>query len=101
VYLHIQLGNKALDRACPTEAAGHFTAAVKAGTFLSKSAINSKYEEFVVVRSRQSKMLFMLIVLCSSSGVTLTPCGKLQTRNGAMLSSGQVNFQKSLKRTNT
>jgi hypothetical protein len=50
VYLHIQLGNHALDRACPTEAAGHFTAAVNTGTFLSKSAIHSKYEEFVMVR---------------------------------------------------
>jgi hypothetical protein len=50
VYLYIQLGNNALDRACPTEAADHFTAAVKTGTFLSKSVIDSKYEEFVVVR---------------------------------------------------
>ncbi|OAX39463.1 WD40 repeat-like protein [Rhizopogon vinicolor AM-OR11-026] len=49
VYLHIQLGNDALDRACPTEAADHFTAAVNTGTFLSKSAIHSKYEEFVVL----------------------------------------------------
>jgi hypothetical protein len=50
VYLYIQLGNNALDRARPTEAADHFTAAVKTGTFLSKSVIDSKYEEFVVVR---------------------------------------------------
>jgi hypothetical protein len=47
--MHIQLGTSALDRACPTEAADHFTAAVNAGTFLTKSAIDSKYEEFVVV----------------------------------------------------
>ena len=50
VYLHIQLGNNALDRACPTEAADHFTAAVNTGNFLSKSASDSKYDEFVVVR---------------------------------------------------
>jgi hypothetical protein len=49
VYLHIQLGNNALDRDCPTEAANHFTAAVNAGTFLIKSDIDSKYEDFVVV----------------------------------------------------
>jgi hypothetical protein len=50
VYLHIKLGNNALDRACPTEAADHFTAAVNTGTFLSKSTSDSKYDEFVVVR---------------------------------------------------
>jgi hypothetical protein len=50
VYLHIQLGNIALDRARPTEAAEHFAAAVNTGTFLSKSADHSKYEDFVVVR---------------------------------------------------
>ncbi|OAX39466.1 WD40 repeat-like protein [Rhizopogon vinicolor AM-OR11-026] len=49
VYLHVQLGNNALDRACPIEAADHFTAAVNTGTFLSKSAVHSKYEEFVVL----------------------------------------------------
>jgi hypothetical protein len=49
VYLRIQMGNNALDRACPTEAADHFTTAVDTGTFLSKSAIDSRYEEFVVV----------------------------------------------------
>jgi hypothetical protein len=49
VYLHIQLGNNALDRACPTEAADHFTAAVNAGAFLTKSNIDSEYEDFVVV----------------------------------------------------
>jgi hypothetical protein len=50
VYLHVRLGNKALDRACLTEAADHFTAAVNAGTFLSNSTVDPKYEEFVVVR---------------------------------------------------
>ncbi|OAX39581.1 hypothetical protein K503DRAFT_799531 [Rhizopogon vinicolor AM-OR11-026] len=49
VYLLIQLGNNAMDRACPTEATGHFTAAVNAGTFLTKSPVDSKYEEFVVL----------------------------------------------------
>ena len=49
VYLHVRLGNKALDRACLTEAADHFTAAVNAGIFLSNSAVDPKYEEFVVV----------------------------------------------------
>jgi len=50
VYLYIQLGNSALDRACPTEAADQFAAAVNTGTFLSKSAIDPKYyEEFVVL----------------------------------------------------
>ncbi|OAX39465.1 WD40 repeat-like protein [Rhizopogon vinicolor AM-OR11-026] len=49
VYLHIQLGNKALDSTCPTEASDHFTAAVNSGTFLSKLAVDSKYEEFVVL----------------------------------------------------
>jgi hypothetical protein len=49
VYLRIQMGNIALDRACPAEAANHFTAAVNTGTFLSKSAIDSRYEEFVMV----------------------------------------------------
>jgi hypothetical protein len=48
--MHVQLGNKALDRACPAEAAGHFTAAVNTGVFLSGSTIDSRYEEFVVVR---------------------------------------------------
>jgi len=52
VYLHIQLGNKSLERDRPTEAADHFTAAVKTGTFLSKSLIDAKYEDFAVVRSR-------------------------------------------------
>jgi len=60
VYLHVQLGNKALDCARPTEAAGHFTAAVNAGTFLTKSAIDSKcYEDFAMVR-RATVMLSML-----------------------------------------
>jgi hypothetical protein len=102
VYLHIQLGNKALDRACPTEAADHFTAAVNAGTFLSKSASNPKYEEFVVVCTALCDLQCFLCSirdLCSSLDVTLRPCGKLQTRDGATLSSGQVNSQKSSKRT--
>ncbi|KAJ8585522.1 WD40 repeat-like protein [Rhizopogon salebrosus TDB-379] len=49
VYLRIQMGNSALDRACPAEAADHFTTAVTTGTFLSKSAIDFRYEEFVIV----------------------------------------------------
>ncbi|OAX43937.1 hypothetical protein K503DRAFT_795868 [Rhizopogon vinicolor AM-OR11-026] len=49
VYLHIQLGNNALDRACPAEAVDHFTSAVNAGTFLTKSVIHSKYDDFVVL----------------------------------------------------
>jgi len=49
VYLHVQLGNNALDRACPAEAADHFTAAVNTGTFLTKSVTHSKYEDFVVL----------------------------------------------------
>jgi hypothetical protein len=49
VYLRIQMGNNALDRACPAEAADYFATAVNNGTFLSKSAIDSRYEEFVVV----------------------------------------------------
>ena len=50
MYLHIQLGNKSLERDRPTEAADHFTAAVNAGTLLSKSFIDAKYEDFAVVR---------------------------------------------------
>jgi hypothetical protein len=49
VYLRIQMGNNALGRACPAEAADHFTTAVNTGTFLSKSAIDSRYEELVMV----------------------------------------------------
>jgi hypothetical protein len=49
VYLHIQLGNNALDRDCPTEAVDHFTAAVNAGVFLTKSNIDYEFEDFVVV----------------------------------------------------
>ncbi|OAX39467.1 WD40 repeat-like protein [Rhizopogon vinicolor AM-OR11-026] len=49
VYLHIQLGNNALDRACATEAADHFTTAANTAAFLSGKAIDSKYEEFVVL----------------------------------------------------
>jgi hypothetical protein len=101
VYLHIQLGNKALDRACPTEAADHFTAAVNAGTFLSKSASDTKYQEFVVVRwCFAYNTFYAKCHLCSSLGATSRPCGKLQTRNGAMLSFVQGNLQKSSKRTN-
>jgi hypothetical protein len=92
--MHIQLGNSALDRACPAEAADHFTAAVNTGTFLTKSAIDFKYEEFVVVCRHFATEMFAecLRVLCSSSGVTSHRCGKPQTRNGVMLSFGQVDL---------
>jgi len=61
VYLHIQLGNKALDRACPAEAADHFTAAVNTGTFLTKSPIDSKYEDFAVVRCRYTTVICSML----------------------------------------
>jgi hypothetical protein len=49
-YLHVQLGNHALDGAHHTEAADHFTAAINCGAFVSDQAIHAKYEVFVVVR---------------------------------------------------
>jgi hypothetical protein len=50
-YLYIQLGNNAMDRGRQNKAADHFTAAVNACDFLSKSDFPlSEYEHFVVVR---------------------------------------------------
>lgn len=49
-YLRVQLGNIAMDNALYKEAVDHFTAAVNAGAFFSKSDIHSMYEGFVVVR---------------------------------------------------
>jgi hypothetical protein len=49
-YLHVQLGNIALNGARNSEAVEHFTAAVNASAFFYKLPIHSMYEEFVVVR---------------------------------------------------
>jgi len=64
VYLHVQLGNNALDRACPAEAAYHFTAAVNTGTFLTKSVTHSKYEDFVVVRWWYGTEMLSMLSTC-------------------------------------
>jgi len=49
-YLHVQLGNIALDGARYNEAVEHFTAAANASTFFYKSPIHLMYDEFVAVR---------------------------------------------------
>jgi hypothetical protein len=48
-YLHVQVGINALDDARYNEAASHFTSAVNTIEFLSMSAIDSRYDVFVVV----------------------------------------------------
>ena len=95
VYLHIQLGNSALDRTNATEAANHFTAAVNAGTFLSKPIIHSKYEEFAVVRhllhatdnALMSSMDFMQLFGCDFTSMWQTAN---QQRCHALLRAGKI-----------
>ena len=53
-----------MDRSCPAEAADHFTAAVNTGTFLTKSPIDSKYEDFVVVRCHYTRVVFSVLSMC-------------------------------------
>jgi len=49
-YLHVQLGNMALNGACYNKAVEHFTTAVNASTFFYKLPIHLMYDEFIVVR---------------------------------------------------
>jgi hypothetical protein len=91
-----------LDDARHKEAAEYFTAAIS--VLSSERTIHSKYEIFVVVRSYGStENVFhaQLRALCSSSGGTFSPCGKVPTRNGAMHSSWRVDFLKRTKRIDT
>jgi len=48
-YLHVQVGINALDDERYNEAASHFTSAVNTIDFSSTSAIDSRYDVFVVV----------------------------------------------------
>ncbi|KAG1752312.1 uncharacterized protein EDB91DRAFT_510290 [Suillus paluster] len=57
-YLRVQLGAIAMDAALHKEAADHFTAAVKAGAFFSKSDIHSMYKDFVVLFGWDLKSLW-------------------------------------------
>lgn len=76
-YLHLKLGNHALDNACYNEAADHFTAAIN--TILP-------YLNWIFIPYSRT-------FLCSSGG-TSRICGKMQTRNGAVHSFGQVNLER-------
>jgi hypothetical protein len=49
-YLRVQLVINAFDGGRYNEATGHFIAAVKMNIFSSRSAIHSRYDDFVVVR---------------------------------------------------
>lgn len=102
-YLHVQLGINALEDARYNEAADHFTAAINTGAFSSQWPIHSKYEDFVVV-CYPTKICFSCstaFFLSSSSGGTSSPCGKLQTRDGAMHSFGQGDSQKPINHSDT
>jgi len=93
-----------LDDARHEEAADHFTAAINTGVLSSERATHSKYEIFVVVRSygsTENVFYAQMCALCSSSGGTFNPCGKVPTRNGAVHSSWRVDFLKRTKRTDT
>jgi tetratricopeptide (TPR) repeat protein len=59
-YLQVQLGNIAMDNALYKEAVNHFTAAVNAGAFFSKSDIHSMYEDFVVLFGWDLKSLWQI-----------------------------------------
>jgi hypothetical protein len=48
--MRVQLGTIAMDDGLHRDAAGHFAAAVNAGTFFSTLDVHSMYEDFVVVR---------------------------------------------------
>ncbi|OAX35520.1 hypothetical protein K503DRAFT_802760 [Rhizopogon vinicolor AM-OR11-026] len=57
-YLHVQLGNNALDELRHNKAVDHFTAAINSGAFSSEQAIHSKYEDFVVLFGWDLKSLW-------------------------------------------
>ncbi|KAG2033399.1 WD40-repeat-containing domain protein [Suillus americanus] len=57
-YMRVQLGTIAMDGALYRDAAGHFTAAVDAGTFFSKLDVHSIYEDFVVLFGWDLKSLW-------------------------------------------
>ncbi|KAG2111742.1 WD40-repeat-containing domain protein [Suillus clintonianus] len=59
-YMRVQLGIVAVNGARHHEAAGHFTAAVKAGAFFSKLDIHSQYEDFVVLFGWDLKSLWQI-----------------------------------------
>jgi hypothetical protein len=87
------MGIKASNNALHNEAADHFTAAISTGVLSSKWEIHSKYEVFVLVcsyDSAENAFHAQLRALCSFLGGTSSPCGKLQTRIGAMHSFERV-----------
>lgn len=59
-YLRVQLGIIAMASALYKDAVDHFTAAVNAGAFFSKSDIHSMYEDFVVLFGWDLKSLWQI-----------------------------------------
>ncbi|KAG2147811.1 WD40-repeat-containing domain protein [Suillus bovinus] len=59
-YLRVQLGIIAMDSTLYKEAVDHFTAAVNAGAFFSKSDIHSMYEGFVMLFGWDLKSLWQI-----------------------------------------
>jgi tetratricopeptide (TPR) repeat protein len=57
-YMRVQLGTIAMDEDLHRDAAGHFTAAVNAGTFFSKLDVHCIYEDFVVLFGWDLKSLW-------------------------------------------
>ena len=103
-YLLVQMGINASNDARHSEAADHFTAAMSTGVLSSKLEIHTKYEVFVVVCSydlTENAFHAQLRLLCSSLGGTSSPCGKLETRIGAMHSFGRVDWRKPTKHIDT
>jgi len=103
-YLLVQMGINASNDARHSEAADHFTAAISTGVLSSKWEIHSQYEVFVVVcsyDSTQNAFHAQLRALCSSLDGTLSHCGKLETRIGAMHFFMRADWRKPTKRIDT